>query len=117
MLSLDFNTNTFNNISFISWSRCREKITEQDTDTLLFILYVTISMYNDKELIHDKGNNLILYIKNVVRSNLACKDQLITFYILLNATFNIISVISWRSIVFVEATGVPGEHHRPVARH
>ena len=38
-------------------------------------------MYNDKELIHDRGNNLILYIKNVVRSNLACKDQLITFYI------------------------------------
>ena len=39
-------------------------------------------MYNDKELIHDRGNNLILYIvKNVVRSNIACKDQLITFYI------------------------------------
>jgi hypothetical protein len=39
------------------------------------------------------------------------------WFMMLNATFNIISVISWRSIVFVEATGVPGEHHRPVARH
>jgi hypothetical protein len=31
-----------------------------------------------------------------------------------NATFNNISVISWRSLLLVEETGVPGEHHRPV---
>jgi hypothetical protein len=30
-----------------------------------------------------------------------------------NATFNIISVISWRSVLLVEETGVPGENHRP----
>ena len=34
-----------------------------------------------------------------------------------NATFNIISVISWRSVLLVEETGVPGENHRPVASH
>ena len=34
-----------------------------------------------------------------------------------NATFNNISVISWRSVVLVEETGVPGENHRPVASH
>jgi hypothetical protein len=34
----------------------------------------------------------------------------------LNATFNNISVISWRSVL-VEETGVPGENHRPVANH
>jgi len=34
-----------------------------------------------------------------------------------NATFNNISVISWRSILFVEETGVPGENHQPVTRH
>ena len=32
-----------------------------------------------------------------------------------NATFNNISVISWRSVLLVEETGVPGENHRPVA--
>ena len=32
-----------------------------------------------------------------------------------NATFNNISVISWRSVLFVEETGVPGGNHRPVA--
>ena len=31
-----------------------------------------------------------------------------------NATFNNISVISWRSVLFVEETG---ENHRPVASH
>jgi hypothetical protein len=32
-----------------------------------------------------------------------------------NATFNNISVISWRSVLLVEETGVPGENHRPAA--
>jgi hypothetical protein len=34
-----------------------------------------------------------------------------------NATFNNISVILWRSVLLVEETGVPGENHRPAARH
>jgi hypothetical protein len=32
-----------------------------------------------------------------------------------NATFNNISVISWRSVLLMEETGVPGENHLPVA--
>jgi uncharacterized DUF497 family protein len=32
-----------------------------------------------------------------------------------NATFNNISVISWRSVLLVEETGVRRENHRPVA--
>jgi len=34
-----------------------------------------------------------------------------------NATFNNISFISWRSVLLVEETGVPGENHRPVTSH
>ena len=34
-----------------------------------------------------------------------------------NATFNNISVISWRSVLLVEETRVPGENLRPVAGH
>jgi hypothetical protein len=33
-----------------------------------------------------------------------------------NATFNNISVISWRSVLLVEDTGAPRENHRPVAK-
>ena len=32
----------------------------------------------------------------------------------LNATFDNISVLSWRLVLLVEETGVPGENHRPV---
>ena len=32
-------------------------------------------------------------------------------FIVFHATFNNISVISWRSVLFVEETGVPGESH------
>ena len=34
-----------------------------------------------------------------------------------NATFNTISVISWRSVLLVEETRVPGKKHRPVTSH
>jgi hypothetical protein len=34
-----------------------------------------------------------------------------------NATFNHMSVISWRSVLLVEETEVPGKNHRPVAGH
>ena len=35
---------------------------------------------------------------------------------MINATFNNISVISWRSVLLVEETWAPEENHRPVAR-
>jgi hypothetical protein len=33
------------------------------------------------------------------------------------ATFNNISVLSWRSVLLVEETGVHGENYRPTASH
>ena len=35
----------------------------------------------------------------------------------LNTIFNTISVISWRTVLLVEQTGVPGEDHRPTGSH
>jgi len=35
----------------------------------------------------------------------------------LNAIFNNISVILWRSVLLVQETRVPGENHQPVASH
>jgi len=32
-----------------------------------------------------------------------------------STTFNNISAISWRSVLLVEETGVPGENYRPTA--
>ena len=36
---------------------------------------------------------------------------------MINATFSNNSAISWRSVLLVDETGVPGENHRPVASH
>ena len=38
-------------------------------------------------------------------------------FMVFNATFNNISVISWIPVLLMEETGVPGENHRPVASH
>ena len=38
-------------------------------------------------------------------------------FVVFNATFNNISVLSWQSVLFVEETAVPGENHQPVASH
>jgi hypothetical protein len=39
------------------------------------------------------------------------------WFMVFNATFNNISAISWRSVLLVKETGVPGENHRPLASH
>jgi len=38
-------------------------------------------------------------------------------FMVLNATLNNMSVISWRSVLLMEETGVPGENHQPVASY
>ena len=41
----------------------------------------------------------------------------LVWFMVLNVTFNNISVISWWSILLMEETGVPRESHQPVASH
>ena len=43
-------------------------------------------------------------------------DRLLGFMVF-DATFINVSVISWRSVLLVEEIGVSGENHRPVTRH
>ena len=42
---------------------------------------------------------------------------LLVCLMVLNISFNNISVISWRSSLLVEESGEPGENHGPVSRH
>ena len=46
-----------------------------------------------------------------------CHDELVFCLMVFTATCNNISVISWRSVLLVEETGVPEENHRPVESH
>ena len=41
----------------------------------------------------------------------------LVWFMVFNATFYNISVISWRSVLLVEDTWVPRENHRPAASH
>ena len=40
-----------------------------------------------------------------------------SWFMVFNATFNNISVISWRLVLLMEETVVPGENNRPAASH
>ena len=42
---------------------------------------------------------------------------LIDWFMVFNATFNNISVISWWLVLLMEETEVPGENHRPALFH
>ena len=55
----------------------------------------------------------ISFIRNRIDIDIVLLETVVVF----NATFNNISAISWRSVLLVEETGVPGENHRPVASH
>ena len=50
-----------------------------------------------------------------VRNNI--KNQYRVRVMVINATFNNISVILWWSVFLVEETRVPGENHAPAASH
>ena len=41
----------------------------------------------------------------------------IDWFMVFNATFNNISVISWRPVLLVEETRIPRENHQPVVSH
>ena len=56
----------------------------------------------------------LLYPRCIPEKN---KNSGLVWFMVFNATFNNISVISWRSVLLVEETGVPRENHWPVARH
>ena len=70
------------------------------------LLFSYIYLFNKAfKILRKSAGPLLMPIYNRVR------------VMLLNATFNNISVISWQSILLVEKTGVPGENHQTVASH
>jgi hypothetical protein len=84
----------------------------------LDILYFTFwnlfqfKIFKEKNKKYDRRTSLVLIIITLFRT--------VNFWVrvmIFNATFNNISVISWRSGLLVEETGVPGENHRPAVSH
>ena len=84
----------------------------------LDILYFTFwnhfqfKIFKEKNEKYDRRTSLVLIIITLFRT--------VNFWVrvmIFNATFNNISVISWRSGLLVEETGVSGENHRPAVSH
>jgi hypothetical protein len=61
----------------------------------------------------------VLLVRHFVWMLVYRNPSYIVFFCLMvfNPTFNNISVISWRSVLLVKETVVPGENHRPAASH
>ena len=94
-------------------------------------MYILVTEIKVEKYIMDHFWNILAVLKYVFM-HIAKTMPLLTFnsqwkeyrkhrlrlrFIVFNATFNIISAISWRSALLVEETGVSIENHRPVASH
>jgi hypothetical protein len=86
---------------------------------ILFTLHYFILVY--KGVTH-KQDHLLVSVFSCMHVGIAF-TILIIFIIyrvrvmVFNVTFNNISVLAWRSVLWVEETGVPEENHRHVASH
>jgi hypothetical protein len=109
------------------WSavRCRQCW----TSTFLYILLrpnvYNLNLHitgNCSQKAHSRGPFSVLYIQvwlHISNSEYEPRSwrRVLDWFMVFNATFNNISVISWRSVLLVEETGVPEENHRSVASH
>jgi hypothetical protein len=66
---------------------------------LFRIEYISIS-----QLVTHRNNKSMIFVRGQM--------YLFVCLMVFNATFNNISVISWRSVLLVDENGVPGENHR-----
>jgi len=88
------------------------------------LLYTLMSVCTDqydeqRNCSHHTCRPSITYISNILSYPTSSPlSAMVSFrFVEFNATFNNISVISWRSVLLVEETRVPGENNRPVSSH
>jgi hypothetical protein len=80
------------------------------TITLTLINYCLASIGKHSLYIHNQNQSINDEGKNVTLGEKFRFLQRVRVMVL-NTTFNNISVISWQSVLLVEETGVPGENH------
>ena len=84
---------------------------------LFNVLYYRASQWV-KQIASNLNGHIIWRIgRTFLVNSMDCIQMKTDWSMMLNATFNNISVISWRSVLLMEETGVPWENHRPVASH
>ena len=78
-----------------------------DTHYIIFFKYANYRNFSYATQVNVK------YIYNILTKLYIILKELVLWFMVFNATFNNISVISWRSDLMVEETRVSGEIHRP----
>jgi hypothetical protein len=73
-------------------------------------------------MIEERTGNCLRQVEHIHNTNVRVTrrenhEGIAWFFMVFNATFNNISVISWQSALLVGETEGPGENHRPVASH
>ena len=67
---------------------------------------------------HNSSSLELLDVVSIIESMCSNMfDWLVGWFMVFNATFNIILVISWQSVLLVEEMGVHDENHRPAISH
>jgi hypothetical protein len=112
-----------------SYIVCLLLIKKKKLDSILTMMYFTVLELKkiSKYFIWDDNLFLLTYDRYIPLYFLIFKspEAFVWFTTLLfrvrvmvlNATFNNISLISWLSVLLVEEIKVPGENHRPAASH
>jgi hypothetical protein len=72
-------------------------------------------MNDDKQAIKDNTGYYIVAQCKPHQKMQGITKMLVMVSYMINVTFNNISAISWRSVLLMEETGVPGENHWPAA--
>jgi hypothetical protein len=87
-------------------------------------VYITTNVVNEKDTIGHiftgqyyglHNHSVLCWILYII--SIEYYSEVSDMVMVFNATFNYISVISWRSILLMEETGVPVKNHRPTASH
>ena len=87
----------------------------RDTEVVICIILVLLKKMN--QLL--SNTIAIVFFKSLLIDDFN-KDCLLFVwfrFMVFNAIFNNISVISWRLVLLMEETGVPEQNYRPVASH
>jgi hypothetical protein len=110
---------TFNNISVISW---RSVLLVEETGVPGDInFYFSLVLYWISDQTHGQYTSICIVKEPYEVIDILCLQLswkcLFWSLMVFNATFNNISVISWRSVLLVEETGVHGENQRPATSH
>ena len=104
-------------IKFVSdWHIVESGVKNHQSSLTVFWYCVDCGFKSNQIKQINQSINVILIIQNSTQRNRLWNEFRVRVMVF-NATFNNISVITWRSVLLVEDTGVPGENHRPATRH